>query len=587
MPAVNPCPKCQSGLKVPEKLYGKSIRCPKCNTTFVAQGEPTPQPASSNPLDFGNSSPPTASSPRKKTGKSLEESKATPKWILPVLIASLLVVGGVSAFLILGDKASEQPPTGSAPGVVRHQTDDSVNKDNSVVKPSTRTEKKEGLSSEILEKVNRSMVQLRLKDSKGKSATNAGVIIEKNLILGFSQLALTGSYKSGAGTRFQKPAITFHDESLTQQEIAWTGGSRSGLVFVFFKEPLAQAKPLEKVEFDPTVGEEVYLLNYAKGAEKPKSLTVKKVTISRDIDLGPTSWTDKTRIFFLELDIEPPEDVVYGMPAVDKRGRLVGFLSAPVEGSKKATLLSAVRMSQLLENWNPILNQFLINPVPVTDQYSSKKMTAEEEALYRKIANALAVVRVKNFPMGNERKEIEYARGTAFFIDPDHIVAGLTAPYMNEGNTLDPRRSVFWLYTYLRGKVQRQYVPILEEKKLGFSVFQAKSERAGPGLNLAQQDVKEGDEVLFLTFVDKIGLRFRKAEVIKVPVNAESPGKVQIRFKESLEKAYTDGPVFNQAGEVVGLLPVSENNEEAATMILGSAMRASLKEKGLLKGEKE
>ena len=39
MPAITACPNCQRQLKVPENLLGKTVRCPSCKQTFVAQGK--------------------------------------------------------------------------------------------------------------------------------------------------------------------------------------------------------------------------------------------------------------------------------------------------------------------------------------------------------------------------------------------------------------------------------------------------------------------------------------------------------------------------------------------------------------------
>jgi predicted Zn finger-like uncharacterized protein len=36
--AITACPNCQRQLKVPETLLGKTVRCPSCKATFVAQG---------------------------------------------------------------------------------------------------------------------------------------------------------------------------------------------------------------------------------------------------------------------------------------------------------------------------------------------------------------------------------------------------------------------------------------------------------------------------------------------------------------------------------------------------------------------
>jgi predicted Zn finger-like uncharacterized protein len=35
--AITACPNCQRQLKVPENLLGRTVRCPSCKTTFVAQ----------------------------------------------------------------------------------------------------------------------------------------------------------------------------------------------------------------------------------------------------------------------------------------------------------------------------------------------------------------------------------------------------------------------------------------------------------------------------------------------------------------------------------------------------------------------
>jgi hypothetical protein len=48
MPEVVHCPRCERKLRVPEELYGKSVKCPTCGSTFTATvgrgGEATQQP---------------------------------------------------------------------------------------------------------------------------------------------------------------------------------------------------------------------------------------------------------------------------------------------------------------------------------------------------------------------------------------------------------------------------------------------------------------------------------------------------------------------------------------------------------------
>jgi predicted Zn finger-like uncharacterized protein len=44
MPEQIRCPSCNSVLRVPESLLGKNVKCPKCETTFVAEIEELAQP---------------------------------------------------------------------------------------------------------------------------------------------------------------------------------------------------------------------------------------------------------------------------------------------------------------------------------------------------------------------------------------------------------------------------------------------------------------------------------------------------------------------------------------------------------------
>src|SRR5262245_22174929 len=44
MPETVQCPDCQSKLKVPETLLGKSVKCPKCGSVFQATGADAAEP---------------------------------------------------------------------------------------------------------------------------------------------------------------------------------------------------------------------------------------------------------------------------------------------------------------------------------------------------------------------------------------------------------------------------------------------------------------------------------------------------------------------------------------------------------------
>lgn len=42
MPAMTRCPGCKSQLRVPDNLYGQQVKCPVCDTQFVALSEEEP-----------------------------------------------------------------------------------------------------------------------------------------------------------------------------------------------------------------------------------------------------------------------------------------------------------------------------------------------------------------------------------------------------------------------------------------------------------------------------------------------------------------------------------------------------------------
>ena len=44
MPEQVRCPSCSAALRVPDSLLGKNVKCPKCQTTFVAEGEELAHP---------------------------------------------------------------------------------------------------------------------------------------------------------------------------------------------------------------------------------------------------------------------------------------------------------------------------------------------------------------------------------------------------------------------------------------------------------------------------------------------------------------------------------------------------------------
>ncbi len=44
MPEQIRCPSCNAGLRVPDTLLGKTVRCPKCKTSFTAAAEAPPEP---------------------------------------------------------------------------------------------------------------------------------------------------------------------------------------------------------------------------------------------------------------------------------------------------------------------------------------------------------------------------------------------------------------------------------------------------------------------------------------------------------------------------------------------------------------
>ena len=44
MPDQIHCPSCNAGLRVPDTLLGKTVRCPKCKTAFTAAAEAPPEP---------------------------------------------------------------------------------------------------------------------------------------------------------------------------------------------------------------------------------------------------------------------------------------------------------------------------------------------------------------------------------------------------------------------------------------------------------------------------------------------------------------------------------------------------------------
>ena len=58
MPIVHSCPACESRLKVPSRMAGTWIKCPKCAVELKIPGSPVPQePASPSPFVFQSEEP--------------------------------------------------------------------------------------------------------------------------------------------------------------------------------------------------------------------------------------------------------------------------------------------------------------------------------------------------------------------------------------------------------------------------------------------------------------------------------------------------------------------------------------------------
>lgn len=61
MPVRISCPNCQGALSMPDAMYGKQVRCPKCQQPFVCPPGPDAAPQRSSPSPYDYDAPPRSS----------------------------------------------------------------------------------------------------------------------------------------------------------------------------------------------------------------------------------------------------------------------------------------------------------------------------------------------------------------------------------------------------------------------------------------------------------------------------------------------------------------------------------------------
>jgi hypothetical protein len=100
MAAITACPKCQRQLKVPETLLGKTVRCPSCKATFVAQGAVEASIAMIDEEPRAGMTGPGDSSVQTTPRRRVRSSEAAASALKGPAI-SLLVVGILAILLLL------------------------------------------------------------------------------------------------------------------------------------------------------------------------------------------------------------------------------------------------------------------------------------------------------------------------------------------------------------------------------------------------------------------------------------------------------------------------------------------------------
>ena len=121
MPEQVRCPSCNATLRVPDTLLGKNVKCPKCQTTFVAETdapdesegivrEPVPSSRrrpSPPPEEFDDEPPPEEEAdedrPRRRRRRGRRAAAAESAVVGPAI--SIMVVSGLSIVLGLVDLA--------------------------------------------------------------------------------------------------------------------------------------------------------------------------------------------------------------------------------------------------------------------------------------------------------------------------------------------------------------------------------------------------------------------------------------------------------------------------------------------------
>jgi predicted Zn finger-like uncharacterized protein len=94
--AITACPNCQRQLKVPENLLGKTVRCPSCQTTFVAQDDQE-APVAMVDEEPANPTPGPGASPEMTQRRRVRASAAAASALMGPAIS--LLIFGVLAIL--------------------------------------------------------------------------------------------------------------------------------------------------------------------------------------------------------------------------------------------------------------------------------------------------------------------------------------------------------------------------------------------------------------------------------------------------------------------------------------------------------
>jgi len=118
MALVTICPSCNRDLRIPEGLVGKTVRCPACQVTFVAQVTPEPADVYVEPEEqFAGPAPGQMhdayeryEAPRRRRRTDLAQSLLMGPGIALLVIGVLALLNGLLGALIYGVPAMQGRP---------------------------------------------------------------------------------------------------------------------------------------------------------------------------------------------------------------------------------------------------------------------------------------------------------------------------------------------------------------------------------------------------------------------------------------------------------------------------------------------